>query len=162
MMRFATGLFAAALLLMDIAASHAVVRIADDGGGRIGTYVAKFQSLASSGETVVIDGPCFSACTLILGSVPDERICVTARARLGFHAAYDLGSSGGRITNREATELMYSIYPMPIQNWLTDHGGLTPRLIVLRGAALQALYKPCEAKRSRAPRELQDTGYGGK
>jgi hypothetical protein len=162
MMKFVTALLATVLLLTDIAASHAVVRIADDGGGRIGTYIAKFQSLASSGETVIIDGPCFSACTLILGTVPDDRICVTARARLGFHAAYDLGSTGGRVTNRDATELMYSIYPMSIQSWLAEHGGLTPRLIVLRGEALQAMYKPCDARRGGAPGALRDAGFGSK
>jgi hypothetical protein len=41
-MKFLTGLLAAVLLLIaGMGASHAVVRIADDRGGRIGTYVDK-------------------------------------------------------------------------------------------------------------------------
>ena len=42
-MKFVTGLLAAILLLAGVGASHAVVRIADDRGGRIGTYVNKYQ-----------------------------------------------------------------------------------------------------------------------
>jgi hypothetical protein len=38
-MKFVTGLLAAALLLGGVKASHAAVRIADDRGGRIGTYI---------------------------------------------------------------------------------------------------------------------------
>ncbi|MBE0703359.1 MAG: hypothetical protein IH582_09345, partial [Afipia sp.] len=79
-MRFVTGLLAGVLLLAGLTASHAVVRIADDRGGRIGTYVDKYQNLRTSGETVVIDGLCASACTIVLGAVPHDRICVTSRA----------------------------------------------------------------------------------
>ena len=81
-MKFVTGLLAAVLLLAGISASHAVVRIADDRGGRIGTYVDKYQGLRSSGETVIIDGLCASACTIVLGAVPHDRICVTSAANL--------------------------------------------------------------------------------
>ena len=69
-MKFVTGLLAAVLLLAGVGASHAVVRIADDRGGRIGTYVDKYQGLRTSGETVIIDGLCASACTIVLGAVP--------------------------------------------------------------------------------------------
>jgi len=62
-----------------MAPSHAVVRIADDRGGRIGTYVDKYQGLRSSGEAVIIDGLCASACTIVLGAVPHDRICVDPR-----------------------------------------------------------------------------------
>ena len=86
-MKFATGLLAAALLFAGVGASHAVVRITDDRGGQIGTYLNKYQSLRTSGETVIIDGLCASACTIVLGSVPHDKICVTSRANFGFHAA---------------------------------------------------------------------------
>ena len=55
-MRFTTGLLAIVLLLAGMGASHAVVRIGEDRGGRIGTYVDKYQEVRSSGETVIIDG----------------------------------------------------------------------------------------------------------
>ena len=78
-MRLVTGLLAAVLLLAGVASSQAVVRIADDRGGRIGTYVDKYQGLRTSGETVIIDGLCASACTIVLGAVSHDRICVTSR-----------------------------------------------------------------------------------
>src|SRR6201991_2708790 len=98
-MKFVTGILAAVLLLAGVGASHAVMRISDDRGGRIGTYVDRFQSLRGSGETVMIDGLCASACTIVLGAVPRDKICVTSRANLGFHAAWDFGSNGRTITN---------------------------------------------------------------
>jgi hypothetical protein len=142
-MRLATGLLAAVLLLLGLAPSHAVVRIADDRGGRIGTYVDKYQGLRNSGEAVIIDGLCASACTIVLGAIPHDRICVTSHATLGFHAAWDFGTNGRAITNPEATQMLYSMYPSPVKRWISARGGLTPHMIFLRGKELQALYKPC-------------------
>jgi hypothetical protein len=146
-MKFVTGLLAAVLLLAGVGSSHAAVRIADDRGGRIGTYVTKFQRLRSSGESVIIDGLCASACTIVLSAVPHKKICVTPRAALGFHAAYDFGVDGRTITDREATMMLYSMYPMPVQRWIAARGGLTPQMIFLRGRQLQAMYQPCYSMR---------------
>lgn len=142
-MKIATGLLAAVVLLAGIAASHAAVRIAEDRGGRIGTYVDRYESLRSSGEQVVIDGLCASACTIILGAVPSSRICVTSRATLGFHAAWDVGARGRVVTNREATRMLYAMYPMRVQRWIARHGGLTRHMIFLRGTQLASMYRPC-------------------
>jgi hypothetical protein len=146
-MKFATCLLAAALLLAGVGASHAAVRIADDRGGQIGSYIAKFQPLHSSGQSVIIDGLCASACTIVLGTVPHDKICVTSRAALGFHAAYDFGINGRTFTNREATTMLYSMYPAPVQRWIVARGGLTPQMIFLRGQQLQAMYQPCYSMR---------------
>jgi hypothetical protein len=142
-MKFVTGLLAAVLLVAGVGASHAVVRIADDRGGRIGTYVDKYQGLRSSGETVVIDGLCASACTIVLGAIPHERICVTPNANLGFHAAWDMGNNGRAVTNREATKMLYSMYPSQIRRWISKRGGLKPQMVFLRGPQLASMYKPC-------------------
>src|ERR1700743_792873 len=154
-MKFATGLLAVVLLLVGMAPSHAVVRIADDRGGRIGTYVDKYQALRTSGEAVIIDGLCASACTIVLGQIPRDRICVTSHATLGFHAAWDFGTDGRAITNPEATQMLYSMYPSPVKRWINARGGLTPHMIFLRGKELQALYKPCyldaQASASKTP-----------
>jgi hypothetical protein len=142
-MKLMTGLLAAMLLLAGVGTSHAVVRIADDRGGRIGTYVDKYQDLRSSGETVIIDGLCASACTIVLGAVPRDKICVTSHAELGFHAAWDFGANGRAVTNPEATHMLYSMYPSAVRHWIAQRGGLTPRMIFLRGKQLQQFYKPC-------------------
>jgi hypothetical protein len=146
-MQFITGLLVAVSLLAGVGPSHAAVRIAGDRGGQIGTYVSKFQRLRSSGETVIIDGLCASACTIVLGAVPRDKICVTPRATLGFHAAYDFGANGHTITDRDATVMLYSMYPMPVQRWIAARGGLTPQMIFLHGRQLQAMYQPCYSTR---------------
>jgi hypothetical protein len=142
-MKFVTGLLAAVLLLAGVGASHAAVLITEDRGGRIGAYMDKYQGLRSSGETVVIDGFCASACTIILAAVPHDKICVTSYANLGFHAAWDFGPKGRTITNREATQMLYSMYPSPIRRWIAQRGGLTSHMIYLRGKQLARMYKPC-------------------
>jgi hypothetical protein len=142
-MKFVRCLLAAALLFAGVGASHAAVRIADDRGGQIGGYVSKFQRLRSSGQSVIIDGLCASACTIVLGAVPHDKICVTSHAALGFHAAYDFGINGRTFTNRGATMMLYSMYPKTVQRWIAARGGLTPQMIFLRGKQLQAMYQPC-------------------
>jgi hypothetical protein len=142
-MRVMTGLLAAVVLLAGMGASQAVVRIGEDRGGRIGTYVDRFQDVRSSGEMVIIDGLCASACTIVLGAIPREKICVTSNAALGFHAAWDLDDGGHAITNPEATHMLYSMYPSPVKKWINQRGGLTSRMLFLRGKELMSMYHPC-------------------
>jgi hypothetical protein len=142
-MKFVTGLLAAALLLAAVAKSRAEVRIADDLGGQIGTYVDKYEDLRTSGQTVIIDGRCLSACTMVLGAVPHNRICVTSRAVLGFHAAWDAGANGREVTNHDATQMLYSMYPPQVRRWIAARGGLKPRMIFLSGKQLMSMYRPC-------------------
>src|SRR5262249_33909981 len=65
----------------------AEVRILSSPGGTVGSFLTLFEVVRESGERVAIDGPCLSACTLVLSTIPANRICVTRRAVLGFHAA---------------------------------------------------------------------------
>src|SRR5437588_2481754 len=97
------GAVAAALA---VSTAHATVRIKADPGGQIGPYLENLVALRSSGERVIIDGPCLSACTMVLGVIPRERICVTSRARLGFHAAWTPDGSGRPVTSAVATRLL--------------------------------------------------------
>ena len=129
--------------MLEIQQADAAVRIVEDAGGRIGTYVDKYQGVRNSGEMVIIDGYCASACTIVLGTVPHERICVTSRAMLGFRAAWDSVSHGRKITNPEATQTLYSMYPVEVRRWIDQRGGLTPHMIFLRGRELAAMYRPC-------------------
>ena len=134
----------AVVMLAGVGASDAAVRIGQDRGGRMGAYVDKYQGLRSSGEMVIIDGVCLSACTIVLGSVPHDRICVTFRAKLGFHAAWNPASNGRRKTNTEATHTLYSMYPSEVQRWIDQRGGLSPRMIFLSGRDLAAMYRRCD------------------
>ena len=78
------------LLLSLLAATpaHAVLHITRDHGGYVEEYKTKYKRIRDAGERVVIDGICNSACTLVFGIVPMNKICVTPRASVGFHQAY--------------------------------------------------------------------------
>ena len=142
-MKLLTGLLAAVLLLTGTGTSHAVVRITNDPGGQIGRYVERYEQLRASGQTVIIDGLCASSCTLVLGAIPYEKLCVTRNANLAFHAAWDFGAHGRAITNLGATRMLYSMYPSQVRRWIASRGGLSPRMIFLRGKQLEAMYRPC-------------------
>jgi hypothetical protein len=142
-MKLLTGLLAAMLMLAGAGTSHALVRITNDRGGQIGRYVELYEQLRASGQTVMIDGLCASSCTIVLGTIPHEKICVTRNANLAFHAAWDFGAQGRAITNPGATRMLYSMYPSQVRHWIANRGGLSPRMIFLRGKQLQAMYHPC-------------------
>src|SRR2546423_7924605 len=133
-------LFGTILAAASASSASAAVRIVSDAGGQIGPYLESLAQLRSSGQNVIIDGPCLSACTMVLGVIPRERICVTARARLGFHAAWIPDDSGRPVTNRAATQLLMNIYPEHVRSWLKERGGLTPRMKYLSGRELTAMY----------------------
>ena len=127
-----------------IGASPALAeRISDDQGGLIDTYVQKFTRMRDSGERIVVDGQCLSACTLMLAMVPRERICVTPNAVFGFHSAWSYDGQGGETVNRDATQTMWNMYPERIRAWIRAHGGLHQGLIYLRGRQLAGLYPAC-------------------
>jgi hypothetical protein len=127
-----------------ISSADAAVRIRADPGGQIGPYLQNLLALRNSGERVIIDGPCLSACTMVLGVIPRERICVTRRARLGFHAAWHPGEDGRPVRSRAATRLLMDIYPEHVRGWIARRGGLNGRMIYLRGRELAAMYRTCD------------------
>jgi hypothetical protein len=119
------------------------VRILSSGGGSVGQYLDFFAKVRQSGERVVIDGPCLSACTLVLSSVPRKRICVTSRAVLGFHAPFLVDERGRKFRSREITQAVNAAYPANVRAWIKRNGGLTPKTILLKGRELNALVPRC-------------------
>ncbi len=131
------------LILVAAAPALADVRIVSSSGGVVGSYLDYFSRVRKSGERVIIDGPCLSACTLVLSTVPRSRICVTPRAILGFHAPTIIDQDGRRYWSREATKAVTASYPASVQAWIKRHGGLKQDLILLRGSELASLYPHC-------------------
>ena len=127
------------------AAAHADVRITSDPGGEVLSYVNKYREMRKSGEHLVIDGPCLSACTLFTAFIPPAQVCVTRRAMLGFHAAsyYD-DASRSLVPTRAGTRLVMRMYPVAIRHWIERHGGLTPRIMRMQGNDLASLYRTCD------------------
>src|SRR3954465_4270941 len=123
--------------------AHARVRILASPGGPVGPFLQLFERVRASGERVVIDGPCLSACTLVLDMVPSNRICVTRRAVLGFHAARSVDQQGPMYAEPEASDLGLQAYPAAVRGWIRRHGGLSSRMLLLRGRELAAIYPSC-------------------
>lgn len=133
-----------AVLLLGLASpALAEVRILASPGGEVGPFLDLFEGVRSSGERVVINGPCLSACTLVLSIVPSNRICVTHRAVLGFHAARSIDQRGRIYAEPEASEVVLEAYPPPVRRWIERHGGLSSHLLLLRGRQLAAIYRTC-------------------
>jgi hypothetical protein len=142
---FVAGALASAVFgVLTPSLTFAEVRISGDPGGEVAAYLHKYQEIRDSGQRVVIDGPCLSACTLLTGIIPRSHVCVTSRAMLGFHAAsyYD-DASRQLVPTRAGSRLVMRMYPPKIRHWIERHGGLTPHMIQMRGRELTSLYKTC-------------------
>jgi hypothetical protein len=123
--------------------AYADYRITQDYGGSIERYKAKYALIRDRGERVIIDGICDSACTLVLGIVPLERVCATARASLGFHMPYYEATEGVKVVSYLRTAEMMAHYPETVRQWLGHRGGLTAETKELSGPELAAVVHPC-------------------
>jgi hypothetical protein len=137
----ARSALATIFLLFALAPASSTVRIGNDGGGQIGAYLAKYRALKVSGERVEIDGACASACTMLLGIIPRNRLCVTPRASLVFHSAWDL--EGDQAVTADANRILWSTYPEAVRQWIRRHGGLHSQTITLSGPELATMFSAC-------------------
>ena len=135
---------AAAFLIvaMSLGSAEATVRISDDNGGQVGKYLDRFRALRERGDRVEIDGVCASACTMLLGVIPRNRICVTPRAVLAFHSAWDPTPAGVQDSSA-GNAYLWANYPGDVRKWIARHGGLHARIIYLSGRELTAMYPLC-------------------
>jgi len=141
-----TSLALLVLTLVAAAPAHALLHITRDHGGYVEQYKAKYERVRDTGQRVVIDGICNSACTLVLGIVPLNKICVTPRASLGFHEAYyDKSFTFGiKITSAAGTSELMSYYPDTVKDWIRQNGGLTTKMKVIKnGPQLWKIVDPC-------------------
>ena len=138
-----------ALLLLSVLAAapaRAELHITRDHGGYVEEYKAKYKRIRERGERVVIDGICNSACTLVFGIVPINKICVTPRASLGFHQAYydKAFTFGIKVTSIEGTTELMSYYPSTVKDWIRRNGGLTTEMKkITNGTELWKIVDPC-------------------
>ena len=132
------------LAVLAVLPARADLLIRSSPGGWVTDYLATFARVRQSGEKVIIDGPCLSACTLVLSTVPSNRICVTKRAVLGFHAPRIIDRRSGKTARApEATRIVIDSYPPGVRAWIKKRGGLSQKIIYLRGRELQAMYRRC-------------------
>jgi len=105
----------------------------DNHGGSVVAYDQQWAGIAARGTSVRVVGPCKSACTVLLGHIPRNHICVTPQASFGFHLA----------KKPHATVLIWSLYPADIKGWINAHGGLQTDLSWMRAPDTYRYFKKC-------------------
>src|SRR5579872_5934168 len=123
-----------AITLLNLSAARAeTIDVSDDHGGSVAEYDARWTELAQRGVAVRIVGPCQSACTVLLGHIPRNRICVTPEASFGFHLA----------RRQDATATLWNAYPDDIREWINRHGGLNVGFIWMGAPDIYRHFKKC-------------------
>jgi len=150
-----------ATLACGVTSASATMRIVEDHGGQIGKYLQAFAIVRSTGERVVVDGDCLSACTLVLGLIPHDHICATPRARFGFHAAWMPDIDGRPVTSAGGTQALWNFYPVSVRHWINQHGGLSRQMIYMEGRSLNGIVATCDRPTQRALITPRTTGYSG-
>ncbi len=119
--------------------------ITDDPGGEILSFIARFVQWRDAGDSVRIEGECNSACTLVLGIIPSDRICATRNAEFGFHSAMLVFGPGMTRYSEEGTQLLWFFYQDRVRRVLTKNGwagpSAHPELLVID--ALE-IVRPCK------------------
>lgn len=134
------------LSVLAVSPARADLHITRDHGGYVEEYKVKFKQIRDSRQRVIIDGICNSACTLVFGIVPMNKICVTPRASIGFHQAYydKAFTFGIKVTSPEGTSDLMSYYPEPVKDWIRRNGGLTTEMKkITNGVDLWKIVDPC-------------------
>ena len=98
-----------------------LVVLQDERGGSIAGHRLRFLAYQREGIKVELHGSCYSACTMILGYVPRDMLCIAQGAFLAFHSAQTVDKR----RHAEGTVAMYLTYPKAIRDWIDEQGGLT-------------------------------------
>ncbi len=138
-----SSLFVATTLVApsSVTPASATIRVHNDPGGQIDLYLAKYNKLRRSNQHIVVDGVCNSACTLMLGTIPRNRVCVTARATFGFHRAWVFNGNGQQVDSPAWTEVVWKNYPASARRTIERYGAMRGSDIVPIPAT--EFYPPC-------------------
>jgi hypothetical protein len=134
-MKIGASVFLTAALLGSAAlpARAETIDVYDNHGGRVVEYNARWAGYAQRGVSVRVIGPCKSACTILIGHIPRNRICVTPAARFGFHLA----------KLPHATAMIWNAYPEDIKGWINARGGLQRDFHWMRAPDTFRYFKRC-------------------
>lgn len=120
--------------------------ITSNPGGRVGDFVRGWRAVERAGVRVVIKRECTSSCTIVLGMVPNDRVCVYPGARFGFHLLARQEPNGRMVQEPALTaQFVREFYPGPVREWIKRHGPLQQRPIYMTGRELMAagIYRQC-------------------
>jgi hypothetical protein len=127
--------------------ANATVVITGDSGGYIEDFLQKYEVIRASGDQVIVAGACSSACTTMLGIVPDSKICATPGGVFGFHSGMVMlpGQPKSARFSPFWTRVMWKGYPERVRKLLRSlgwNGGPHPSLIMIRATDI---VHPCPA-----------------
>jgi hypothetical protein len=138
---FGPLLFAAALATVGPAFADGVTCgkpcvIQYSAGGNVLGFRLQGQDLAAHSIPVIVDGPCLSACTLLVDEARGN-VCITDRAVFGYHQSF--ADNGG------ARSYVPLEYKTPgLDAYLEGHGGLPKGpFLMVPFAQAKAFYHPC-------------------
>jgi hypothetical protein len=129
-------LLCTALLACGVTSASGTMRIVEDHGGQVGKYLQAFAAwagLARAPSWADKQSPS------IITRSPVERtleICVTPRARFGFHAASMPNNDGRLVTSALATQALWGIYPASVRRWIIQHAVWPARWSIWKAAPL--------------------------
>ena len=142
MKKFIASLLISLSLTAPLAAAEI---ISFDLGGSVGEYIQKYTAARLSEQKYRIEGLCVSACTMITGNIPEDRVCATEYGILAFHSAWSM-TPFGPIHSPEGTRILGQMLPKNVKEMLRargfdpDKGEEHPDLIYIRA---QDIYKAC-------------------
>jgi hypothetical protein len=143
------------LMLCALSPAPAKTVITYDEGGVIVDFIKKYSDMRDRGEKVVVDGPCISSCTLLLGLLRPENYCATDSAVFGFHSAslkIKPGDDKPPVFQHasEMSTLMFDLYPGKVRSLLTRLGwngdkqdNAHPEVIWVKGKQMRLFVRPC-------------------
>ena len=149
-----TPLVATAVPNEPTSSTELIMRVKNSPGGIILRFMESYIRLRESGGRLIIDGDCFSACTLFLGIFPKERVCATPKARLGFHTAFIPDPDVPLVTYHSpvGTAFMWAFYPEAVKKLIRLFGwnGDNPneeheKLVLVFGEPLFTIVNICDA-----------------
>lgn len=126
--------------------------IASNSGGIVLDFIEQYEQVRRSGRSVRLDGICMSACTLVAGLIPQERVCTTPFGKLAFHSAWQQ-TVWGASHSSEGTRLLWQIYPENVRAILRSRGwdgaaaptdNEHPDLIYVDGKDLLTIFHRCQ------------------
>jgi hypothetical protein len=76
-------------------------------------------------------------------SINTRRSAIQASGWLGFHAAWMPGPNGKPVPSAVGTQALWDMYPSHVRQWINSRGGLSAKMMFLRGRELMSMYPEC-------------------
>lgn len=112
--------------------------VTSDFGGGVMEYIEKYNRWRLEGRKVRVEDDCMSACTFLIGRLPEANVCVSDIAQFAFHSAWVM-TFAGPMYAQEATRLMWQYYPEKVKVKLRElgwDGGEHPDFVYIKGTDL--------------------------